>query len=350
VPNILSFGLAASDDQVAAAFVNQDTMTGTFRLTFTQLTAELALANASTLDDTSQAGPLYGVALYQAAIAPIGPGWIVAACSDDDVYIHLIDASGRDLARTVVSHAMDATMQCQAGTLVLAARPGGGPLLLWQTPQGLSASVIADDGRSAGAPLTIAMAGSEAAVFGASAAWVGAAFQVAAGLGLFDVGSEAIRLVTVQPDGTSQLTADVLVTSIDGTPRIAAGAGDLRLVYPGVPAGPPIGFGLIWQRFDPSGKLVQPPAVLTSYPDFFGQAPAIALGDDTAVLVDGYAGAELAVIRAGLDGSIVTPLRDVVKAPATPLTSYDMVRRGPELVVGWLSPTTGALQLARVTP
>ncbi|HEY7370630.1 MAG TPA: hypothetical protein VIF57_00520 [Polyangia bacterium] len=349
VPNIVSFGLAASDDQVAAAFVNQDSMTGAFRLTFTQLTAELALVNASTLDDTAQAGPVYGVGLYQAVIAPIGPGWIVAACSDDDVYLHLIDASGRDLGRTVVSHATDPTMQCHARTLVLAARPSGGPLLLWQTAQGLSASVIADNGRSASAPVSIA-ASSEGGIFGASAAWIAGAFQVAAGVGLFDVGGEAIRLVTVQSDGTAQPVADVLTTSVDGAPRIATGAADLRVVYPGVPAGPPVGFGQFWQRFDVSGKLVQPPVLLTSYPDFFGEAPAIALGDDTAVLVDGYGGEELAVIRVGLDGSIVTPLRDVAKAPAGPLTSYDMVRRGPELVVGWLSSSTGAFQLARVTP
>jgi len=189
------------------------------------------------------------------------------------------------------------------------------------------------------------------AVSGASAAWVGDAFYVVVGIRPQTGGDAALRLITVRPDGTFSVVADVGVGSLTGTPRIAAGAGDLRVTYSGGAAGTgPYPVGVVWQRLALSGAPAGGSTAVAGYPAYLGEAPAIALGDDTVVLVPGSGHDELGVVVVDLDGKLVTPLLNVAKAPAIQVNVYDMVRRGSDLVVGWLSPLTGAVSLARVTP
>jgi hypothetical protein len=349
-PFLGSFGLAAKDDEIGLAFASLgDSMTPD-RLTFARVSpTSFTVTGLSTIDDAGQPGPLYGEAITEVAVAPIATGWVVGVCGASDVYLHAIDASGQDAGRTIVAHATDMNEECQPGTLSLAARPNGGPLLLWETNNGVNAAVVSDDGRSAGTPVEIA--GQGVAVFGASAAWVGDAFTVAAGIASPQTG-EALRLAIVRPDGTSTLVKDVPMASLSNTPRVVAGAADLRVVYPGVPAAGAATYplGEVWQRFDSAGGSVGTPIVLATYPMYFGQTPALAFGDDTVVLIAASPTAALAVVRVAPDGGIVSPLQDIVKAPAATIPAFDMVRRGSEAVVGWVSPITGGIQLARVTP
>ena len=51
---------------------------------------------------------------------------------------------------------------------------------------------------------------------------------------------------------------------------------------------------------------------------------------------------------ARLDATFAVDL-DIAKTPTNDLNVYDMVRRGPDVVVGWLG-RDGALSLARLTP
>jgi hypothetical protein len=345
---VSSFRIAATDREVALALVDHQGVRGADTLAFARLSPSLDLAQALVLDDTSQPGPLFGASIFQAAVAPIPSGWVVAACADLGVYLHAIDAGGRDVGRIIVAQATDPSRGCQPETLSLAARPGGGPLLLWQSPEGVNAALISDDGLSAGAPQVVVP--SETLFFGADAAWTGGAFQVATAL---ETNSAAVllRLSTVQVDGSVTAASDIVVGAIDGPPRLAAGTGGLRVVFPGVPPNSitPDGLGIVWQPLGDVGQPLLPPVVVANYPTYFGVAPAIAFGDDTLVLIGGYGHEELALVHV-LPGGLVAGLRGVVKAPALEIDVYDMARRGTELVVGWLSPSTGALGLARVTP
>jgi hypothetical protein len=75
------------------------------------------------------------------------------------------------------------------------------------------------------------------------------------------------------------------------------------------------------------------------------------VGDDTVALVLDAPQNALAVVRLGLDGQIVTPMRDIIKGPIGGMG--DMVRRGPELVIGWIVYSYNGdthLHLARLAP
>ena len=125
---------------------------------------------------------------------------------------------------------------CESETLSLAARPGDGPLMLWQTYTGVTAALIAGTGLSAAAPMRIV--GPDVTVLGASAAWVAGRFYVAVAIAPRAGGSEALRIVAINNDGSGAMFDDFAVSSVDGTPRLAVGADDLRVTYPGVPGVP----------------------------------------------------------------------------------------------------------------
>jgi hypothetical protein len=347
--------MAATDSEIAVAHVDYDFATATTTLEFARLSPALVFENTVTLDDTSQPGPLYGTDIYQPAVAAIpGGGWVVAACSVPDAYIHAISADGRDLGRTVVSQRTDQTPDCLFGTLSLAARPGGGPLLLWKNPNGLKVAVIADDGLSAGAPQTILTDMRMNLSQPAGAAWVGDAFYVVQSVTPPGPRDPAVlRLLRVATDGTWSLLAELLSGYVGDTQRLAAGAPDLRLVYAGVPSwgtGYP-NLGVIWQPIGPAGELLSAATVLGHYSDGYYSGPsAIAFGNDTVVLIGSITQETVGVVRVGLDGRIIAPLHPILRSPNTPPAGLDMVRRGSELVVGWLSPSTYALELARLTP
>lgn len=352
--DVIGFGLAATDDEVGVAIVDEDPTNGASRLSFARLSPALEMLSATALDDTSQPYPPAATGSYQPAVATIANGWVVGLCGSPDIVVHAVDAEGRDLGRTVVAHVIDPEQACQSETLSLAARPGDGPLMLWRTSTGVTAALISADGLSAAAPMRLV--GPEVTVRGASAAWVAGRFYVAVAIAPRDGGSEAIRIVAIDNDGSGAVLGDFAVSSVDGTPRLAAGASDLRVTYPGMPGAattsgtPPPDLGIVWQGLAPSGQPATSARTLAVSPGFFGTAPAIALGGDTAVLVSGSGHDELGVVRVGPDGALVTPYRSLAKAPTIQIDAYDMARRGPDLIVGWLSPSTGAIELARIAP
>jgi len=353
-PDVIGFGLAATDDEVGIAIVDEDPTNGAPRLSFARLSPALELLTATALDDNLEPELLAVAGIYQPAVATSANGWVVGACGSPDITVHAVDGEGRDLGRTVVAHVTDPEQACRPETVSLAARPGDGPLMLWQTYTGVTAALIARTGLSAAAPMRIV--GPDVTVLGASAAWVAGRFYVAVAIAPRDGGSEAIRIVAIDNDGSGAMFDDLAVSSVDGTPRLAVGASDLRLTYPGVPSvptttgAPPPDPGIVWQGLDPAGQPLTPAQTLATYPGFLGTAPAIALGGDTAVLVSGSGHDELGVVRVGPDGALVAPYRSLARAPSIQIGAYDMVRRGPDLVVGWLSPTTGAIELARIAP
>ena len=114
--------------------------------------------------------------------------------------------------------------------MVLAARPGGGPLLVWSAAYGVSGSFIAADGQSAGTPFEIV--GSPAANGGMfDGAWVGDAFNVAVSTFVPPDYSPALRIARIDVNG-ALTSRDVLMgDEFEDVPRIARGATDTRVTY-----------------------------------------------------------------------------------------------------------------------
>ena len=115
------------------------------------------MISGSGLEDTGQAGPLQYAFIGGVAVAPQPSGWLVAACTGSNIFVDVLDATGKKVARTVIDDGSNGARACEAGTLALAARPTGGALMVWGSYYGAAAVVvIAADGLSAGKPQDLA--------------------------------------------------------------------------------------------------------------------------------------------------------------------------------------------------
>jgi hypothetical protein len=334
---------------IGVSMAGYGSLTGASMISFARLSPALEFLHRTTLDDGSLPGPFFGSYAYGVAVAPIESGWVVAVCSDRETFFHALDAVGNDVGRTVVANLSFSSQPCSKP--VLAKRPNGGPLMVWLTEQGLQMSMIAADGRSA-TPAQTLVDGSLALTWdSASAAWVGDEFAVAVPVDMLHVGGPyALRLLRVLPDGTARFVGDFWSGSVYGKPHIASDAVDVRVLYEGMLPGEvyPYDAGTIWWRRAADG--FSPPIVkLASVPASYGEAPAVAFGDDTLVLLPTSYGGGLGLTRLGADGGVVTPLYDVVRSQYGIGYGYEMARRGPEAVIGWFG-SDGRFFLLRVGP
>jgi hypothetical protein len=347
-------GIAATDTDVGLATLAYEDIGGGTTLSFARLTASLDLVSLTPVEDTSQpADPNDPTTIYAAAVAPLASGWVVAACGDPQVFIHLMDGMGREVARTVVDRASGPYDVCITGSIVLVPRPGGGPLLLWRSGSDLFASLVADDGRSAGPAVKIV---GPAAFYSdvPSAVWDGDAFYVAVVLQKDDGTYHGVLHLVRVPPGGAPSGADILVDDqAYGPLSVTSDAGDLIFLYGGVRPGaqPDVAAPtILWRRLGHSGEPLSNPVAVGTYPDDYGQTGAVGVGGDTVFFINNnYQGARLALGRLATDGRTVTPLYDLVRSPSYYVGIIEMARRGPDLVVGWLA-SGGSIGLARVAP
>jgi hypothetical protein len=350
VTDLTGFALGATDTEVGLATVSNSN-TGGMTLQFGRLTPGLDLAAGwDVVEETSPPGPQGPIRIYAIAVAPLPSDWIVAACGDPQVFFHTFDASGREFARTVVDIVSDPFDACLSGSLTLAPRPGAGPLLLWRSGSDVMASLIADNGLSASMPTAIVGPANYYSDV-VSAVWVRDTFYAAATLqrsagdyrGL-------IRLVRLPPGGT-QTSSDILTDeNVYSAPALASGAGDLTVVYNGVPPGGVDGqdYAVLWRRLGPSGEALSYPAVVGVSPYLYGSSRSVAFTADTLVAINGsYINGLITLVHLASDGQTVAPVYNIARSPYYYLGSFAMVRRGSDVVVGWLRE---GLSLARVTP
>ena len=138
--------------------------------------------------------------------------------------------------------------------MVLAARPGGGPLLVWSAAYGVSGALIAADGQSAGTPFDIV--GSPTANAGMfDGAWVGDAFNVAVSTYVPPDYSPALRIARIDVNGTLTSRDVLMGDEFEDAPRIARGATDTRVTYV-CPHRPVVGYDvdIKWRRFGSAGE------------------------------------------------------------------------------------------------
>jgi len=347
-PYVGSFSLAATDREVGLVQIDHSLNADSSRLTFARLDASLAVIKAVGLEDTTSPGPLQTVQIDSAVAAPIGSGWLVAGCATGRLFLHALDANAKKVARTMLSDGTDYREQCSAGTLSLAPAPNGMALLLYQNWYGaIRYLLIGGDGAPQGtsAPLT----DQSTVLLGLpSAAWTGDAFTIALPVETPFVYTGVARLLRLTSDGALTTIGDVLGGELTYSPVVVAGAGDIRLVYLGTPPGSPYGSAtVLWRRVSAMGQLLTGAVSLGVSPLYVGPNRALAFGDDTIALLTGVYQEQLTLAR--LDATLSRSYLDVAKTPNNDLQIYDMVRRGPDVVVGWIG-REGALMLARLTP
>jgi len=315
-------------------------------LTFARLSATLQLVSTTAIQDDAFASG--GTSVVDVRLAPLPSGWVMAAWVNQELFIHTLDATGKDLGRTTVEM-VPSNAESISESALFAARGDGGPLMVWLNGRGtLHAAVVAADGRSVTTPRVLPL---EADITNTSAVYMGGAFYVAAVVGNGLSGS--LRMVRIETDGTvgaASTVVDVLpgVTTNDAT--LASGADDLRLVYVGqaVDGGPA---GIVLQKIAATGASASSPVTLPAAAEYDHACGAVAFGADTVVLLcDGGEGA-LGAVRVGANGQIVTPPFRIMGLPtglAGHITEQKLARVGSDIVSAWY--TDSQIRLARVTP
>ena len=330
--------LAATDTEVAIAWTDADDPTGV-RVSFTRLTPALAATGTTVLEMSRvQAGVV---------VAPLPSGWVVGVGGDDglngtDVSFYTIAPDGRAIDHITLESGLVADDGWW--NPMMAARSGGGPLLVWQTGNAVRASVISDDGRSATTPVSIPIDPDD---FITDAAYVGGAFYVTS-LAETDSQNDApykLSIARIETDGRATTVVEALPGQVSDFASLVAGAPDLRIVYTGF--APPYGeHRTYWRRLDASGAAASPAVELERDPYGFGiGSRAVTLGDEAVVMLD-ESNVQLRLARVTSAGVITTPAQDLATAPG--LYSVAVARRGPEVVLGWLSPL--GIGLARIAP
>jgi hypothetical protein len=348
---VKSFALGASDTEVGLSWIEENDEGDTW-LSFSRLSPHLELAGTVALDDTRQPGPVSRGALAGTAVASLASRWVVAVCGLPQIFIETLDATGMLVGRTVVSYATETVGACISGTPALAARPGGGALMAWETSDGgVQIAMIAADGLSVGAPQTIITDVPFADT--PAAAWIGDAFYVVSAVSASTGGlARALRIVRITPDGSATTIGDILAGQARDAPGVAVGASDLRVGFEGTmppsDADPTAAdSGVFWQELGLTGQALTPVVTLGRYP-YWGRPAAVAFDGDAVILIGGFNG-QLGLVRVASDGEIVTPLTSFFAAPATTAGPYALVRIGAEVVAGW-APPYGGLGLARLAP
>ena len=331
--------LAGTDTEVGLAWVDIDGNGNVGSLSFARLSPSLDVLSQTSADEPRKPW------LSSVDVAPLPSGWVVAVAVDPDVVIHRFDPSGQPGARTVVETA-------PAGVLVppiLAPRPGGGPLMVWQTDAGVRAAVIAADGSSTTRPVTVAAGEELRSAF--SATFVAGSFYV--GMQVND-GSDRgqLRVVRLGTDGQPAETFQALagVTVVD--PVLVSGGDDLRVLYHTL-EGWTANLEEIWELelagIGPTGAAIAPQLEIPHEPDAFLNAIGLGFGSDTGLVLVGFSDmVSVSVARVRRDGGFATaPVKITGNASENYFSARLATRRGPDAVVLWFSPSTGRFRIAR---
>jgi hypothetical protein len=345
--------LAASNDGYGLAWTGLEDMDndkGT--LTFERLSPALERLGTTALEDKAHtATPLPYRSIMGTAVVALVSGWVVAVVGEPDVFFHAVDAQGTDFGRVTVEQVEPSHFGVHPW-IAMAPRANGGPLLVWASEKIARVALLAADGRSA-TPLFDLPLDGLIVTSRPSAVFAGDAFYVIFQVFNLNTMFEGFRLVRVGTDGLASKVADIVPEGFAAFPMFVAGASDLRLIYDGTAPGGVPGEDqvILWRRLGFGGDFVSPAVVLARPPLYLNPSPAVALGDDTAVLLGGMDWHALGMARVAGDGKIVTPAAQIARTRFG-IETYALARRGNEVVAAWNASTTkaGRIGLARLTP
>jgi hypothetical protein len=329
--------MATTDAEVALAWLALDAEERP-ALWFGRLSPALDLIGANQIpDDRVAAGELYNLYSMSVGVARLASGWAVAGWSEPELFIHALDSGGRPLARTRIATGL--TSYTLFSRPILVSRPDGAPLLFWQTDHQLHVVVVADDGRSASTPVSVAL---DDDGFIADATFVDGAFYA-----LFDASppKPGVRIRRFSPNGALTATFDALAGVNQLNPVLVNGADDLRVAFVTWTTDsyePPV---IVTQKLSSSGASLGPPGVVGGYAEGYVAVQATAFDGDTLSLLIGDA---LGVSRLGQNGTLVTPPYRI--KGDEPADWFSIRRRGPDAIAAWHGGPQGGLRVARIRP
>jgi hypothetical protein len=326
--SLATVDMAATDTEIGVAWIAGG-------ISFARFSADLTLlGQTKVVDPILDSGPsLRGYI----GIGTLPAGWVILAYAEPELFIHTMDATGKDLGRTRV----DGLPVNSFAYVTLASRPSGGPLVVWLAGTNLRAAIVAADGRSASTPVDILPVTSTPQSL--SAAWVGDAFYVA-----ITTGAAQMRLVRVGADGVPGTGVTVLPGTKARDVRLVSNAGDLRVLYLDEASANSGDLKTIWQKIAATGAASSDPVVIPG-PKKYGAVGGVAFDGDTVALLR-YDNS-LDMVRIGPTGAIVTAPVTVGKRPnylVALIRGQFFARRGAEAVAGWN--TDSDIRLARIAP
>ena len=223
---------------------------------------------------------------------------------------------------------------------LLAARPGGGPLLAW------AVSVHRPNGQveMAGRFALLREDGSEETVPAESfAVFAGDPFRpgdvgqaIHVGDGFLLAGREGATgaLMALKIDGRGQVVSRTALADQAGRPQLAWRGQEARIIYFD-------DLGLRWRRLDRDGRPLGPPTSLAGPNVYQNSASLLAWGDGELIvlgtptgIVDQSVALELA--RVTPSGAFAAPPVRITHEPDR-IKSVQLARRGSDAVVGWLT-------------
>jgi hypothetical protein len=338
----VSLGVGATDAEIGLAWADHDAAGPAVR--FARVAPDLELISTSHLDDVrASARPT------EVAVAPLLSGWIVGITNPDGVSAIFADASGAFAARTVLDQPPIEMRDDYGSNLVIAGHAGAGPLIAWRNGNSLRATVIASDGRSATTPINLPFHG-RIVPASLSAAFFGDAFYVAF---VIDLPGGQLQLTRIAQDGSTSASVLALEGEQVGFPRLVAGPKGLGIVYEDSGEGRDL--GMMWRRISVTGDALGSRVLVAPPQRYLNASPGAALGSDIFILAGGRTGPlgvahALGIIQIDSADQIARPVFDV--AIGRGMMSYNVVTRGPDLIVAWLGGGSSAdrIGIARLPP
>jgi hypothetical protein len=286
-------------------------------------------ADLSLIAQSSCFGPAHA---RNIALARSPSGFILAVEGDGGVTIQPLDSTGAPRAASrVIANALQPVLGAReaSGTM------SGGPLLAWSVapgahpnPSGLAvqAELLGDDGTQETAPVTVFPVAEGTGY--ASAVFTGDGFLLADG-SIARVGLDGSVVGTSAPG-----PAEYTMLAWTGT--------EARVVY-GDPAAQ--GAGVYWLRLDKSGAALGSPVLLTPSSTFYNVAPAVAMGDDTVVVLGGGSSTidhstHLGITRISPTGTSLTAPFGVVQDPEL-VAAPKVAVLGSQAVLAWVGGVNG---------
>jgi hypothetical protein len=295
-----------------------------------------------------------GTLVYSVAMAATPSGYILA--------VHALESAVLGQGGLII-YALDRQGVARGpGRLVgdghaplLAARPGGGPLLAWAVPVHRPSGQVEMAGRFA---LLGEDGSEETAPTESFAVFAGDPFRpgdvgqaIHVGDGFLLAGREGATgaLMALKIDARGRVVSRTALADRAGRPQLGWRGQEGRIIYFD-------DLGLRWRRLDRDGRPLGAPTTLAAGDVYQNNAPLLAWGDGELVVLgtrtgitDQSAAVELARVTAA--GTFAAPPVRITHEPH-PIKSLQLVRRGPDAVVGWLTgdQLPARIGLARMGP
>jgi hypothetical protein len=281
------------------------------------------------------------------ALARSPSGWLVAVeRSGPQVELIPLDAGGNVRGTSYVIASASAPVLAPRGD---ESSVSGGPLLVWSGTHGVRlAALLDDEGRFGSPPVEATESAIDPELSGAT--FTGDGFLYG------DRTSQGVTIAKMGLDGTIAALTQPANQQTE-LPELAWLGDHAALTYDDFSGA---SVGVTFMTLDANGRPLSPPSALGWRPLDVIRAPIVSLDNGTsAVLLGGYGPINyttgLAAARLSPQG---TPTLGPFLVATDPqkVVAWRAVRRGPELIAGWIgqggsgSHPSGYLHLARVTP